>query len=139
MVEYRRGSAARGVRGEERQEVLHVDLTIKVEVAAKVRGGIRGQEREEILDVHLPVAVEVRGADAHKLVRVVEVDPADVLAPGVAAEAVGGGVVAGPIDAQGGGRVEVDPADVLAPGESGQVAVGEDVHAGVGAGGVRVA
>src|SRR5690606_13197449 len=66
-------------------------------------------------------------------------DPADVLPPRVAAEPAGDGVEPRPLrggDERGG--AEVDPPDVLAPGQAGQVAVGEDVHAVVGAGGVAV-
>src|SRR5690606_8964520 len=106
---------------QEIEEVLRVGEAVGVVISAPAEA--RREEIEEVLRVQHVVGVPVAPAteDADEVLVVVEIDPADVLAPGVPAEAPGRGVVACRV----GGRRpraarEVDPADVLAPGETRQ-------------------
>ena len=107
-----------------------------VEAFAARRRGLTGRsqarlDHSKVVGVHVLVAVRIRerpvavGRDVgDEVIGVVEVDPADVLAPGVAAETAGGRVEASLLAGrlQGRARVEVDPADILARGEAKQVA-----------------
>src|SRR5690554_6405978 len=65
------------------------------------------------------------------LVPFTEIDPAHVLAPGVAGK-LPARHVDGVLRAADAGGVEVDPADILAPGEAGEVPLPVVVHAVVG-------
>ena len=61
---------------------------------------------------------------SHVVRRVIQVEPADVLAPGVAAEPPGGKVEAGllPVRAEGRASVKVHSADIFAPSQPEQIA-----------------
>ena len=89
------GSSTPGEEGgEEVEEILGVDDAVGVEVGGGGRGEKLGEEVEEILGVDGVVVVEVGAAgwdEGDEVGGVIEVDPADVLPPGVAAKTVGSG------------------------------------------------
>src|SRR5688572_21602791 len=72
--------------------------------------------------------------------RVVEIDPANILAPGVAPEPARVDVEPRPLRFRNHGEREIDPADVLTPREPGERAGRHvQVHTGVAAHGVAIA